>query len=151
MGRPWDSSIFHRPQACDDRQGDVFPLPMLEVLPFVERGVCRDVQLRIQTKRKMTMKVNKAIHSLNLLFYGGSSFKTPAPVSDLGSLPLVQRDAIKNIVGRVKELGRPISASRSEALKVLRASEPSEYDSPDGISGSTVPMNLDWWGTFLSQ
>ena len=121
----------------------MFPLPMLEVKSYYKKGVCRDVQQRIRLKIQKTVRVNKAIQSLNLLFFGGPNFKTPAPVGDLETLPLVQRDAIMNVIGKVNELGQPICASRSEALKVLRASEPSGYDVPDGISGSTVPMKLD--------
>ena len=143
MGRPWDSSIFHEPAGEDGRQRDVFPLPLLEVSQDPVSSVCRSVQQRIHLKRQLALRANKAIFAVNLLFHGGNSFKSPKPVRNLQTLPLVQRDAILGIMEHVRDLGPPITACRSEALKVLRASEPPGYEVPDVSSGSTVPMKLD--------
>ena len=143
MGRPWDSSVFHKPHADDGRQRDVFPLPSLVIKGISMGGVCRAVQKRLHLRRQITLRVNKAIHALNLLFFGGAKFDPPDPVENLSDLPLVQKEAILGIIDKVSELGGPVLASRSEALKVLRASEPSGYDVPDVSSGSTVSMKLD--------
>ena len=143
MGRPWDSAIFHKPGIDDGRQRDVFPLPLLHVEEPHAGNVCRAVQQRIHLKYQIARRVNKAIRSLNLLFHGGDNFNMPEPVTDLKSLPLIQRDAILGILEKVKDLGPPNTACRLEALKVLRATEASGYDVPDGTSGSTVPMKLD--------
>lgn len=143
MVRGWSSSVFHVPHGDDGRQRDVFPLPMLKVQDVFTGNVCRAVRQRITKKHGQTTLVNKAIHALNSLFYGGSHKFKATYVDSLSGLPEIQKDAIKGIVSRVSELGPPPCASRAEALKVLRASDPSGYEEPGVETGSTVAMCLD--------
>eukprot|EP00435_Cladocopium_sp_Y103_P076203 s26_g81.t1 len=143
MVKEWESSVFHKSCAGDGRQRDVFPLPLLSNACPVNTPVCRAVRQRISRRHGKTVCVNKAIHALNSLFYGGSQKYQAVKVDNLSSLPEVQRFALKGIMDRIEELGPPPCASRSEALKVLRASAPSAYSELDLDTGSPVPMKLD--------
>ena len=143
MGFAWNSSVFHCPEPSDGRQRDVFPLPLLNGMDTGSGKVCRSVRQRIAKRREKTHRVNLAIHALNSMFFGGPHKFQKWYVNDLTVLPEIQRDAIHNIMSRVAELGPPLCASRSEALKVLRTKEPSGYSEPDADSGSTVPMKLN--------
>lgn len=143
MVRGWTSSVFHEPKGDDGRQRDVFPLPLLKAQDVFAGNVCRSVRQRIKKKHGQTIMVNKAIHALNSLFYGGSHKFKATYVDSLVGLPEIQKDAIKGIVSRVSELGPSPCASRAEALKVLRASDPSGYEEPGVDTGSTVAMCLD--------
>lgn len=143
MVQSWSSPIFHEPCTGDGRQRDVFPLPLLSNEEPVNKKVCRAVKQRIARRHGKTVYVNKAIHALNSLFYGGSRKFAQRVTSNFGSLLEVQRFAIENIRKRIDELGPPPKTSRSEALKVLRASVPSSYADQEVDAGSPVPMQLD--------
>ena len=143
MVQSWSSPIVHEPCTGDGRQRDVFPLPLLSNEEPVNKKVCRAVKQRIARRHRKTVYVNKAIHALNSLFYGGSRKFAQRVTSNFGSLLEVQRFAIENIRKRIDELGPPPKTSRSEALKVLRASVPSSYADQEVDAGSPVPMQLD--------
>ena len=65
-----------------------------------------------------------------------------ARVRDLSTLPQLQRDAINNIMARVRQMGSPPEgASCSGALSALRAAG-SSYCEPEPSVGEVVPMSI---------
>ena len=142
MKVPKDNSLFHTPLESDGRQRDVFPLPRVALEEPFDGNVCRAVRQRVLSHHEKMKRVNMAIHALNSLYYGGGSRFPKSAVVDYKSLPLVQKDAIADIICKVGDLGPPPPACRTEALKVLRAMDASGYAEPDVSSGSTVPMDL---------
>ena len=108
----------------------------------MQRDVCRAVRQRIHRRSCATKRINLAIDSLNSLFHGGGKCFNPWVVSDFDSLPLNRRDAIKSIVPKINVFGaRPPGASRSEALRALRATSEG-YVCPDAGVGSVCDMVL---------
>lgn len=142
MGRSlWESSIYHAPRP-DDRQRDVFPLPQLQVEKISNRCSSRSVQRRVQRRAAVGGQVNHAINALNLLFSGRSVSPETGCCSTVGELPMIQQDAIPNIIQAVKGLGEPPSGACGQgALKALRAA-PSMYEDTAGGVGDVVPMSL---------
>ena len=104
----WSSTIFHEPVG-DDRNRDIFPLPYLAVDDFNSRRVCRSVSRRLLRRARVGEMVNRAIRSLNSLYFGsgGGEDNTATSVSDL---PLGQRQTIASIVDAVHFLGPPPDA-----------------------------------------
>ena len=137
----WESSVFHSPLGGDGRNRDVFPLPYLKEAPGVSRDVSRSVQRRERGKNFTTRRVNMAISSLNSMWFGsGKSFKI-STVDQLEDLPLVQRDAIKGIIKKVKLMGPP--PDNASRLCALRAAEASAYHEPELGVGAVVDMELN--------
>jgi hypothetical protein len=67
----------------------------------------------------VNVTVNKAIHSLNLLFAGGEDFPR-STVENWVQLPLCQKDTLSHILAVVKDVGPPqLVASGPEALSNL--------------------------------
>ena len=117
----WSSRIFHEPLPRDDRNRDVFPLPLLAGPRDGRVGACRAVSRRVARRRRITEQVNMAILALNSMFFGGDGRGHQKRVSDVSSLPLCQREAIRSLVKDVQNFGAPPpSASRSGALVALR-------------------------------
>ena len=140
----WESSVFHPPLGGDGRNRDVFPLPYLKEVSGVSRDVIRSVQRRERGKNFTTRRVNMAISSLNSMWFGGGKSFKISTVDRLEALPLVQRDAIKGIIKKVKWMGPPpTNASRQGALCALRAAEASAYHEPELGVGAVVDMELD--------
>lgn len=141
MPRGPTSRIFHEP-CTDDRQRDIFPLPVLENVEAVQSFVCRAVKKRIHRRQQITSRVNMAIRSLNSLFFGGD-WSNEVVVGGLQSLPLAQRLCIRDLIKKVSAFGScPTGASSSEALKALRVAG-NGYEEPLAGVGAVVDMKLD--------
>ena len=126
---------------ADGRERDIFPLPYLEVDDTLHSSVCRSVTRRILRRRAIDHGVNKAIHSLNLLFCGGGNFQR-STVRDWKLLSQCQRDTIGRLFSVVKDAGAPPSHARGpEALSALRVAS-STYTPVDAGVGIPVPMRL---------
>lgn len=89
-----------------ERQRDVFPLPYLPECGVLKRGLCRTVRRRVERRTAVNVTVNKAIHSLNLLFAGGEDFPR-STVENWVQLPLCQKDTLSHILAVVKDVGPP--------------------------------------------
>lgn len=141
MPRGHTSRIFHEP-CTDDRQRDIFPLPVLRNVEAVQSFVCRAVKKRIHRRQQVTSRVNMAMRSLNSLFFGGD-WSNEVVVDDLQSLPLAQRLCIRDLIKKVSAFGScPTGASSSEALKALRVAG-NGYEEPLAGVGAVVDMKLD--------
>lgn len=139
----WSSRIFHEPLPRDDRNRDIFPLPLLAGPRDGRVGACRAVARRVARRRRITEQVNMAILALNSMFFGGEGGGFQKTVSDVSSLPLCQRETIRSLVKDVQSFGAPPpSASRSGALVALRASS-SGYGEPEAGVGDVVGIRLD--------
>ena len=110
MKVPKDNSLFHTPLESDGRQRDVFPLPRVVLEEPFDGNVCRAVRQRVLSHHEKMKRVNMAIHALNSLYYGGGSRFPKSAVVDYKSLPLVQKDAIADIICKVGDLGPPSSS-----------------------------------------
>ena len=109
---------------------------------LLSQGVSSWIQ-RLRIKARTIGRVNKAIRALNSLFFGGEKHYPVRTVSSLEALPLCQREAIKGIVEKVKEFGKPPpDASSQGALNALRAPA-SGYCVPEAGVGDVVSMKLD--------
>ena len=141
MGKLWRSRIFHEP-CSDGRERDIFPLPLLENVASVQGNVCRAVQRRIHRKSAIVTMVNRAISSLNSLYFGRQwdGGRTTAKLDDL---PLAQKDCVRDLIRRVGAFGpMPSGASRQGALQALRAPS-SGYIEPIAGVGEVTGMKLD--------
>ena len=139
----WSSRIFHEPLPRDDRNRDIFPLPLLAGPRDGRVGACRAVARRVARRRRITEQVNMAILALNSMFFGGEGGGFQKTVSDVSSLPLCQRETIRSLVKDVQSFGAPPpSASRSGALVALRASS-SGFGEPEAGVGDVVGIRLD--------
>ena len=138
------SRVFHPPLNPDGRQRDIFPLPTLRV----ENGVAnkllsRSVQKRIHFREAIIKRANRAISALNSLYYGRDDVMEPFDVSDLRSLPLIQRDALLHVLQAVKAAGKPPPGlCHTEALKALRVPGSSYQEATAGV-GDVVEMDLN--------
>ena len=75
--------------------------------------------------------------------YFGKEVHDPGTVADFGLLPTSQRNCLKDIVQKVKYLGKPPSCmSSSGALEALRAAA-CGYSEPQAGVGDVVPMVLE--------
>ena len=134
------SRVFHEPRG-DDRNRDIFPLPLLHIEGMPRGNMCRAVTKRLARRRAIGTMTNKTIHALNSLFFG-ESFSSGVPCTSMSSLPLNQKLAIQDIMGSIRSLGsRPAGASGPEALQALRAAA-SCYSEPDVGIGDVVPLAL---------
>ena len=70
----WSSSIFHEPVG-DGRQRDIFPIPWLDAGGLKRQHVCRAVSRRLNRRAHVAQRVNRAIRSLNSLYFGKGSFE----------------------------------------------------------------------------
>lgn len=128
--------------STDGRQRDVFPLPTVQTSGKVERDVSRSVARRIQLRDHLWKRVNRAILSLNSLYFGHAGRYGRVAVEDLSQLPLVQKEIILRIRQQLKCLGPPPDhASYQGALSALRVSS-SAYVEADAGVGEVVSMNL---------
>lgn len=112
-----------------DRQRDVFPLPRLPVQPLQKRFLNRGTQRRIHSRAAITRRAN---------------LRWDSPVvDDISVLPLVQQDAIKNVLKKVSQLGPPpLDACSQGAMNALRTAG-SSYTEPRPDVGIVVDMKLD--------
>ena len=101
----WSSSIFHEPTP-DGRQRDIFPIPLLDAGGFKRQHVCRAVTRRLNRRAHVAVRVNRAIRSLNSLYFGKGSSEDNTATS-LDSMSLNQRLAVEGIIDAVKCLGPP--------------------------------------------
>ena len=84
------------------------------------------------------------IKSLNALYSGGTYARPVRRVTDLGGLPLAQRQALYHILRRVREFGPPPShISTAGALEALRIAC-SPYGGESVGVGDVIPMKLDF-------
>ena len=142
MGKQWQSRIFHPPQTDDGRNRDIFPIPRLELDFVLRKRVSRSVARRVQRRGHFSLGVNAAIDSLNSMYFG-KEVHDPGTVADFGLLPTSQRNCLKDIVQKVKYLGKPPSCmSSSGALEALRAAA-CGYSEPQAGVGDVVPMVLE--------
>ena len=142
MGKQWQSRIFHPPQNDDGRNRDIFPIPRLELDFVLRKRVSRSVARRVQRRGHFSLGVNAAIDSLNSMYFG-KEVHDPGTVADFGLLPTSQRNCLKDIVQKVKYLGKPPSCmSSSGALEALRAAA-CGYSEPQAGVGDVVPMVLE--------
>lgn len=138
----WSSAVFHKPLG-DGRKRDVFPLPFLRVEDMPREDVCRTVARRLMKRRAVITEVNKTVHALNSLFFGGKGPSHSSTVASIDSLSLNQRAALGDIIDSVKKLGpNTACANGSEALEALRAA-PSGYDLSGVGVGDVVPLNME--------
>ena len=135
------SKVFRPPIPHDDRQRDLFPLPLLVEEPEVaKKSLSRSVKQRIHRRRNRQRRLNSAVVALNSLFYGKDldSAKSCINISDL---PRGQGDVLRSLIHRLKVLGPPPAvASYREALQALQVPGGS-YEAEPGV-GETVPMDL---------
>ena len=101
----WSSSIFHEPVG-DGRQRDIFPIPSLDAGGLKRQHVCRAVSRRLNRRAHVAERVNRAIRSLNSLYFGKGSFEDNTATS-LADMPLNQRLTVEGIIDAVKYLGPP--------------------------------------------
>lgn len=140
MASKWSSRIFHEP-CGDHRNRDVFPLPSLKMVEL-QKGVRHTVQRRLRKLTAITKLVNRAIFSLNSLYFGGHSFNRQT-VDDISVLPQSQRECIADLVKRASAFGAmPADASCQGALKALRASS-GGYEEPEAGVGDVTPLSID--------
>ena len=151
MGKQWQSRIFHPPQTDDGRNRDIFPIPRLELDFVLRKRVSRSVARRVQRRGHFSLGVNAAIDSLNSMYFG-KEVHDPGTVADFGLLPTSQRNCLKDIVQKVKYLGKPPSCmSSSGALEALRAAA-CGYSEPQGWKSCLCPLRvlLEWiWQPLL--
>lgn len=142
MGKQWQSRIFHPTQTDDGRNRDIFPIPRLELDFALRKRVSRSVARRVQRRGHFSLGVNAAIDSLKSMYFG-KEVHDPGTVADFGLLPTSQRNCLKDIVQKVKYLGKPPSCmSSSGALEALRAAA-CGYSEPQAGVGDVVPMVLE--------
>ena len=98
----WSSSIFHEPVG-DGRQRDIFPIPSLDAGGLKRQHVCRAVSRRLNRRAHVAERVNRAIRSLNSLYFGKGSFEDNTATS-LADMPLNQRLTVEGIIDAVKYL-----------------------------------------------
>ena len=136
----WSSTIFHEPVG-DSRNRDIFPLPVLATDDFKCRRVCRSVSRRLLRRARVTVMVNRAIRSLNSLYFGslGGEENTATSIVDL---PLGQRQTVASIVDAVKFLGPPPEACDPGAQKALRVAASAYYE-PEVDVGDVVRLRFD--------
>ena len=104
--------------------------------------VSRSVARRIQRRDRLWKRVNRAILSLNSLYYGHDGRYVRVAVEDLSQLPLVQKEAILRIRQQLKCLGPPPDhASYQGALSALRVSSSAYVEAEAGV-GEVVSMNF---------
>lgn len=138
-----DTRIFHVPGDGDDRKRDVFPLPRLREEPLRQTGLSRTTARRVHERQAVTRRVNLAIQSLNSMFFGTKRVGGSEMVDSLTHLPLVQRDCMKHVIKRVKQLGPPPSDARCQgAFAALRTAGSSYMDFSPGV-GDVVGMKLN--------
>jgi hypothetical protein len=130
----------------DERSRDIFPLPLLHTLCQDHRsvrGLSRDVARRVLRRSAVAERANMAIGALNSLYAGGKCEAVCLEaVHDIGTLPLLQRDALSRILRSVKTAGPPPAGTCSSgALQVLRVASSSYTEVEPGV-GDTVAMNL---------
>ncbi|CAE7354645.1 unnamed protein product [Symbiodinium sp. CCMP2592] len=120
---PGGNKVFQPPRPRDERQRDLFPLPLLVEEPEVAKK-----------------RLNSAVVALNSLFFGKEihSAKTCISISDL---PQGQGDVLRSLIHRLGSLGPPpAGACYREALQALQVPGGS-YEAEPGV-GDTVPMDL---------
>ena len=105
----WSSSIFHEPVG-DGRQRDIFPIPSLDAGGWWSVSMCVELFLGDWIGELMSAeRVNRAIRSLNSLYFGKGSFEDNTATS-LADMPLNQRLTVEGIIDAVKYLGPPPDA-----------------------------------------
>ena len=141
MSRGWRSRIFHEPNS-DGRARDVYPLPLIQDESLLSGGVCRAVKRRVQRRSAIVKMVNRAIKSMNSLYFG-RSWDCDRMVSNFDVLPLCQQECLRDLVRKVRAVGpMPPGASRQGALQALRAPS-SGYVEPAAGVGEVTSMKLD--------
>ena len=120
----WSSSIFHEPVG-DGRQRDIFPIPSLDAGGLKRQHVCRAVSRRLNRRAHVAERVNRAIRSLNSLYFGKGSFgdNTATSLADM------------------KYLGPPPDACDPGSQKALRVAASAYYEPEVGI-GDVVPLQF---------
>ena len=158
----WSSSIFHEPVG-DGRQRDIFPIPSLDAGGLKRQHVCRAVSRRLNRRAHVAERVNRAIRSLNSLYFGKGSFEDNTATS-LADMPLNQRLTVEGIIDAVKYLGPPPDACDPGSQKALRVAASAYYEPEVGI-GDVVPLQFSqlslpsawvrpgwiWWVPSTSQ
>ena len=130
------SPVFRPPRCQDDRQRDIFPLPMLQ------KELSRSVKQRILRRDAVQRRVNMAVAALNSMYFGRNEAPDVHYCHRLSDLPLCQSDTLVSLLRRIKSWEpRPASACYQEALKALRVAGTS-YAADPGV-GDTVCMKLD--------
>ena len=135
----WSSSIFHEPVG-DGRQRDIFPIPFLDAGGLKRQHVCRTVSRRLNRRAHVAERVNRAIRSLNSLYFGKGSFEDNTATS-LADMPLNQRLTVEGIIDAVKYLGPPPDACDPGSQKALRVAASAYYEPEVGI-GDVVPLQF---------
>ena len=135
----WSSSIFHEPVG-DGRQRDIFPIPSLDAGGLKRQHVCRAVSRRLNRRAHVAERVNRAIRSLNSLYFGKGSFEDNTATS-LADMPLNQRLTVEGIIDAVKYLGPPPDACDPGSQKALRVAASAYYEPEVGI-GDVVPLQF---------
>ena len=135
----WSSSIFHEPVG-DGRQRDIFPIPWLDAGGLKRQHVCRAVSRRLNRRAHVAQRVNRAIRSLNSLYFGKGSFEDNTATS-LADMPLNQRLTVEGIIDAVKYLGPPPDACDPGSQKALRVAASAYYEPEVGI-GDVVPLQF---------
>ena len=124
------------------RVRDLFPLPLLSEQLRLEQNVGRSVEKRFQARMAINKMVNRAVLSLNSMWFGGGKRFGANTIDDLQVLSQGQRDAMLHIIKCVQSLGPKYEhASGREALCALRAAS-SSYSEPDAGVGTVVNMCL---------
>lgn len=141
MVKQWRSKIFHEP-CGDGRQRDVYPLPQIEV-EALQGNVCRAVRRRYHRRFAIVKMVNRAIHSLNSLYFG-RSWNGGTTVTDLDVLPQSQRECLHELIRKVRAFGPlPPGATRQGALQALRAPSSGYVVEPAAGVGEVTNMQLE--------
>ena len=141
----WSSSIFHEPVG-DGRQRDIFPIPWLDAGGLKRQHVCRAVSRRLNRRAHVAQRVNRAIRSLNSLYFGKGSFEDNTATS-LADMPLNQRLTVEGIIDAVKYLGPPPDACDPGSQKALRVAASAYYEPEVGI-GDVVPLQFSQLSLF---
>eukprot|EP00435_Cladocopium_sp_Y103_P017954 s440_g4.t1 len=138
----WESPIFHGP-GDDGRLRDPFPLPRFQSDWQPRSGLCRASSRRILRRAHLAERANRALDSLNSLFFGGANNFVPPRPKPVAELRLSQRLALSDVMMAVKGLGAPPDACLdSGAQKVLRVAA-SAYCEPEVGVGDVVPLCFD--------
>ena len=130
----WSSSIFHEP-VSDGRQR-----AWLDAGGLKRQHVCRAVSRRLNRRAHVAQRVNRAIRSLNSLYFGKGSFEDNTATS-LADMPLNQQLTVEGIIDAVKYLGPPPDACDPGSQKALRVAASAYYEPEVGI-GDVVPLQF---------
>lgn len=87
MGRGWQSRLYHTPSDESNRSRDIFPLPFLREHEPMQHDVSRCVEQRIQSRLAVNKLVNRAVFSLNSMWFGGGKHVGTTTVSRIDGLP----------------------------------------------------------------